>query len=107
LQRVLFVCTGNIDRSPTAEELLTGRGGYEARSAGTMIGARRRVSKEDINWADRIFVMEEHHRRRLLAMSPESGSKVVVLGIPDVYQRGDARLVKVLKERLSQHGIEL
>lgn len=107
MERILFVCTGNIDRSPTAEGLLAGREGYEARSAGTMIGARRRVSEEDIDWADRIFVMEENHRRRLLEISPESGDKITVLGIPDIYRKGDPGLIKALREKLSQHGINL
>lgn len=107
MKRMLFVCTGNIDRSRTAEDLVVAKGGYEVRSAGTMIGARRRVSRDDIQWADRIFVMEEEHRRRILRISPESGEKIVVLGIPDLYIRGDARLVRVLKEKLSQYGMDL
>jgi protein-tyrosine-phosphatase len=32
-KRILFVCTGNMDRSPTAEDLLKGREDFEAMSA--------------------------------------------------------------------------
>ena len=37
VEKILFVCTGNMDRSPTAESLLKGREGFEVRSAGTWI----------------------------------------------------------------------
>ena len=105
--KVLFVCTGNIDRSPTAEDLLKGRKGFEVRSAGTMAGARRRVSRDDLEWADAVFVMEEHHRDSLLAIAPHSAGKIQVLGIPDLYYRGDGRLIRILKERLQVRGIEV
>ena len=105
--KVLFVCTGNIDRSPTAEDLLKGREGFDVRSAGTMVGARRLVSKDDLEWADAVFVMEEHHRDSLLAIAPHSGGKIQVLGIPDLYCRGDGRLIRVLKEKLQAHGIQV
>jgi len=105
--KVLFVCTGNIDRSPTAEDLLKDMGGFEVRSAGTMAGARRQVKPDDLAWADSVFVMEEHHRESLLRLDPGVAGKTHVLGIPDLYRRGDERLVDILKERLEEHGISL
>ncbi len=105
MERILFVCTGNIDRSPTGEDLLRGREGFEVRSAGTMAGARRRVTEEDIDWADRIFVMEEHHKSHILGIRPAAKCKTVVLGIPDLYYRGDAKLISLMRERLMEHGI--
>ncbi len=107
LENILFICTGNIDRSPTAEALLEKEPGYEVRSAGTMSGARRRVSKQDIEWADRILVMEEHHRRHLLGIEPGAESKIRVLEIPDIYRRGDPRLVEILRTKLASKGINL
>ncbi|MGB9133995.1 MAG: phosphotyrosine protein phosphatase, partial [Candidatus Bathyarchaeia archaeon] len=58
-RKVLFVCSGNIDRSPTAEVLLRGKEGFEVKSAGTWEGARKVVSRELMDGADAIFVMEE------------------------------------------------
>ena len=57
--KVLFVCTGNIDRSPTAEEIFRSYPGVEAKSAGTSELAPTRISKELVEWADLILVMEE------------------------------------------------
>jgi predicted protein tyrosine phosphatase len=105
MTNVLFVCTGNIDRSPTAEDLLRGKPGFDVRSAGTMVWARRTLTQDDIGWADRIFVMEEHHKNSLLQMSPEASDKVSILGIPDQYYRGDPRLVEIIRMKLSEHGI--
>jgi len=107
VERVLFVCTGNMDRSPTAEALLKGKGGYEVRSAGTWPYATRRISLDLIEWADLIFVMEEHHRDVVLGICPEAGNKTVVLGVPDRYPRNSPQLIKVLKAKLSEHlGID-
>jgi predicted protein tyrosine phosphatase len=62
---LLFICTGNRDRSPTAEDLFRNSNDYEARSAGTSVFAVRRVNQELIDWADKIFVMSELEDRHL------------------------------------------
>ncbi len=102
-KRILFVCSGNVDRSPTAEALLKGKKGFEVKSAGILIGARRRLSKDLIDWADIIFAMEEIHRAAILRISPSAESKIVVLGIPDLYRRNDPELIEVLKEKISKY----
>jgi len=102
-RKVLFVCTGNMDRSPTAESLLSGREGFEVKSAGTWIYARKRISKALIEWADMIFVMEGHHKDVILSICPEAEGKVTVLDIPDVYRRNDPELVETLKKKLGEY----
>jgi len=102
-KRVLFVCTGNMDRSPTAESLLSGKEGFEAKSAGTWIHARKRVSESLIKWADQIFVMESYHKEVILSICPEAEEKVIVLDIPDIYRRNDPELIEILKNKLAKH----
>jgi len=102
-KRVLFVCSGNIDRSPTAEALLSGKEGFQVKSAGTWTGARTVVSKELIDWADIIFVMEEHHREALKQIDQKAENKIIVLDIDDHYLKGDPELTRILKERLSKY----
>jgi len=102
-KRVLFVCTGNIDRSPTAESLLKEKESFEVKSAGTWMHARNRISKALIEWADLIFVMENHHKNVILSISPEAEEKVIVLDIPDIYRRNDPELIEILKEKLTKH----
>jgi len=102
-RRILFVCTANIDRSPTAETLLKSVGGFDVKSAGIWFNARRRISEELIDWADLIFVMEGHHREAILALKPDAANKVIVLNIPDIYPRNDPELIEILKAKLSEH----
>ena len=59
--KLLFVCSQNRLRSPTAEKLFEGSARYCARSAGTSLGARVVVTEGHIGWADIIFCMEKRH----------------------------------------------
>jgi predicted protein tyrosine phosphatase len=107
-RKVLFVCTANIDRSPTAEGLLRHMNGFEVQSAGTWLHARRRITEELISWADIVFVMERYHKEFLLDLDPLAENKIVVLDIPDIYRRNDTELIRILKDKLSTHlNIEL
>lgn len=101
--KVLFVCSGNIDRSPTAEALLRGKEGFKVKSAGTRAGAPEGVSKKLIDWADMIFVMEEHHKEALKQIDVRADTKIAVLSIDDHYLKGDPELTRILKERLSKY----
>ena len=102
LKRVLFVCTANIDRSPTAEDLLKNVEGFEVQSAGVWFNARRRISKELIDWADIIFVMEDFHKEVIMTLKPDADKKIVVLNIPDIYLRNDPELISILKVKLAE-----
>lgn len=103
IRRVLFICTGNIDRSPTAEALLKRKEDFEVQSAGTSILAPKRISKGLLDWADVILAMEERHRAAVLALNPQAGNKIVVLNVPDVYRRDDPELIEILKTKLAEH----
>jgi len=98
--RILFVCTGNIDRSKTAEEIFKNVEGVEVRSAGVSITATIHLSKELTNWADRIFVMECRHQKAVLEIDPTAREKVDCLDIPDEYSYGQPELKRVLIEKL-------
>jgi predicted protein tyrosine phosphatase len=56
--RLLFVCSRNRLRSPTAENVFAGYDGLETRSAGTAKDAEYQVGADDLEWADLILVME-------------------------------------------------
>ena len=82
VSKFLFVCSGNTDRSPTAEELVNKEKGVEAKSAGTSLSAKTN-SKELTDWADYILVMEEHHKKNIVKQWPESEHKIKILNIED------------------------
>jgi predicted protein tyrosine phosphatase len=100
--RVLFVCTSNRLRSPTAERLFTEWPGLEVSSAGLDAAATRVVDEGVIAAADVIFVMEQHHRDKIRKRfrSVLGERAVYVLGIPDEYERDQRELITLLKERV-------
>ena len=62
---ILFVCTANRLRSPTAEAVFSKRADLRVSSAGLDPSAPRLVDAVMITEADMIFVMEPHHRAKL------------------------------------------
>jgi len=95
---VLFICSKNKWRSPTAENIFRRYDGVSARSAGTSRKSRRQVRVTDIRWADLIFVMEEKHMSRMRAdFRGELKHKTVhVLDIPDEYGLMDPELIDLI-----------
>lgn len=98
-QQVLFICSRNQWRSPTAEQVWRRHPALSVRSAGTSPNARRRVSADDIAWASVVMVMEEKHKARLKAEFPRAlaGKTIHVLDIPDDYKYMDPELVEQLE----------
>src|SRR3954451_23239048 len=66
MTNVLFVCSANRLRSPTAEQVFSTWPGIETDSAGISSGASVLLSSEQVDWADIIFVMEKTHRNKLI-----------------------------------------
>jgi predicted protein tyrosine phosphatase len=98
MKRVLFVCTANLQRSPTAETLFHGwKGAWEAKSAGIMPDPGcRLLTQELVDWADVIIVMEHIHQRYMQIHFPSSREKIHVLKIADSYYRDDPELKRRL-----------
>jgi protein-tyrosine phosphatase len=105
-QRILFICTGNVDRSRTAEDLYRDDPRYEVRSAGTAPFAATPITRELLRWADRVFVMserEDRHRTLLKLRFPDVNASAVDLDVEDRWKRGDPALVKRLLKKLRPH----
>ena len=105
-QRILFVCTANIDRSPTAEELYAGDPRYEVLSAGTADFATIPINDKILAWAERIFVMnerEDQHRTLIRIRFPDVDRPLTDLDIEDRWRRGDPDLVALILRRLRPH----
>lgn len=99
-RKILFVCTGNLDRSPTAERIYKNRENLEVKSAGTSTSAKRILTGDLIEWADLIFVMEDHHKKYITDWQPEAAKKIVVLGVMNKYLRDDPELIRILQEKI-------
>ena len=102
-KHLLFVCSQNRLRSPTAEQIFAGNPGVECLSAGTNHGADNPLTLELVEWADIIFVMETHHRNKLKSKFRRylANKQVICLEIPDEYEYMDPGLVRLLKARVS------
>lgn len=98
---VLFLCSKNQWRSPTAEAVWKNEPGINVRSAGTSRSARRRVTVADLRWADVICAMEEKHKSRIKAEFRDETryTPVEVLDIPDDYRYMDDELVELIREK--------
>jgi predicted protein tyrosine phosphatase len=105
VKNVLFVCSQNKLRSPTAEQVFADWPGVETSSAGTNNDAENPLSRELVEWADIIFVMERAHRAKLQSRyrAALNGTRLVCLDIPDDYQFMDPRLVELLKAKVPRH----
>lgn len=102
MKRLLFVCSQNRLRSPTAETVFSGHPGLEVTSAGLNNSATVPVSAELIEWADIIFMMEQTHRNKISKKFKSSfrNKRVICLNILDEYGYMDEELVTLLEERV-------
>ncbi len=102
MKQVLFICSQNRLRSPTAEQVFANWPGIEVRSAGLNHDAIEPLTAEMVESADLIFVMERAHRTRLSKRfrAHIKQARVVCLDIPDDYEFMDASLIKILKARV-------
>jgi predicted protein tyrosine phosphatase len=100
-RRVLFLCSRNRLRSPTAEQVFGAWPELEVDSAGLADDAETLLSAEQLDWAELIVVMEAAHRRRLQARHRRRlrGKKVVCLDIPDHYAFMQPELVALLLKK--------
>lgn len=79
-----------------------GTPGIQVRSAGTAKDAENPIARDDIEWADLIFVMERHHRKNILEKF-RTQTKIITLGIPDNYDFMDPDLIEILQAKVTPY----
>ena len=101
---ILFLCTANLHRSRTAEHFFRSINlNHEFKSAGLSQKYCQKYgttlcSLELLDWADKIFVMEDVHVQRLVEHVGELYThKIEVLNFQDVYQYMQSELIDKLK----------
>lgn len=104
-KRILFICSQNKLRSPTAEAVFADHPAIEVDSAGLNNDATVPLSEEQVRWADLIIVMEKSHRNRLNRKFKAAlgGTRLAVLNIPDEYDYMDPSLIALLKIRCESY----
>lgn len=104
-EQLLFICSRNQWRSPTAANLFKNSQLYVAKSAGTSDKARIKLTANLINWADQIFVMEKRHAAIIRQNYPDliADRSIITLQISDDYQYMDPELIEILESRLAEY----
>lgn len=105
MPKILFLCSKNKLRSPTAETIFSDVEGWEVYSAGISNDAEVHVSLEDIEWADYIFVMENIHKKKLIQKFGKyiNIQSIISLGIPDDFKYMDEALIEILRSKVPRH----
>ena len=108
---ILFLCTANVQRSKTAEELFlaidksnnyksAGLSEKYVSKAGTSL-----CSAELLDWADKIYVFEKKHIDRIRKHTGEKNlHKISNLDIEDKYQYFQRELVLLLLQKLLRNS---
>ena len=99
---ILFVCSANVDRSPTAMHLYARTPGIETKSAGISSYATVPITSELIKWAELILCMEDWQLLYIQRKFNDSLSGKVSgnLDIPDEYPFMHPKLITIIKKRM-------
>ena len=105
MQRVLFICSANRLRSPTAEQVFSQYPNLEVASAGLSHDAVDPLTPEHLEGVDMIFVMEKAHKTKLSQRFRRhlGGARVICLDIPDDYRFMQPELIALLEARVTPH----
>lgn len=107
MKTILFVCSANKDRSKTAEDffsssypnLLFDSAGTNKKTCNQL--GTNYISKEQLDWADIIYVMEKKHLIAIKeAFDSNYFSKITVLNIKDIYKYGSKELIDIFNHRI-------
>ena len=100
--KILFVCSSNVNRSRTAEDIYANRQGLEVKSAGILPHARTPVTEELLNWADVILVMHKVHLQTIEQKFADclDGCTMDCLHVSSVFEYMHPRLIEKITEKV-------
>ena len=101
---VLFVCSANQQRSPTAEHMYQRDRRFRTRSAGTNPYANIPLNRETLIWADAVIVMEKSHMKQIREDFADIAwrKRIYSLDIPDRFEYMDPRLKREIRDRFER-----
>ena len=99
---ILVVCGRNKKRSRTAEYIFKNDNRFNIRSAGLSQKSDRKISENDLNWADLVFVMENEQRAKLRRLYRDMElPEIEILNISDDYEFMNEELIEMLMDRIN------
>jgi predicted protein tyrosine phosphatase len=104
--RMLFICNDARSRGPTASQIASQWSGVRADCAGLNDGADDRLSPEQLEWADIVFVMEPRQKSQLQRTygEPLRGKQIINLDVPDLYSFMAPELVDILTRKVKPYA---
>lgn len=100
---ILVVCGRNKKRSRTAEFIFKNDNRFNIRSAGLSPQSNRKISEQDIHWANLIFVMESNQKSKIHEIYNHLEiPSVEVLDIPDDYEFMNEELIEILTDKINE-----
>jgi predicted protein tyrosine phosphatase len=106
MKKLLFVCAGNVNRSPSFEIWFKEhKPEYEVKSTGTAYGYPERMSKELLRWADKIFLMDLEQEMFMAVKFPEFLYKIEIVGCKDRYERESQQLNELIEYWADKRGL--
>jgi predicted protein tyrosine phosphatase len=94
------VCNLGRNRSKTAAELMQGK--HEAKFAG-IYSMSSPISLTLLEWADKIFVMEDRQLDVMKKRFPYIRKEIINLEIPNTYYYNQGDLKEIIKEKLADY----
>jgi predicted protein tyrosine phosphatase len=105
---ILIVCGKNKRRSRTAEFMFKNDQRLNIRSAGLSPKSDRKISENDLKWANVVLVMETDHRAKIKEIYRHLElPKIEVLNIPDEYEYLDEELMQILDDKVNESVMRL
>lgn len=99
---ILVICGRNKKRSRTAEYIFKNDDRFNVRSVGLSPKSDRKISENDLNWADLVFVMETEQRAKIWGLYRHLElPSIEILNIPDEYEFMNDDLVELLTDRIN------
>lgn len=100
--KLIVVCGRNKKRSRTAEYIFKNDERFNIRSVGISSKSERKITEQDLNWADLVLVMELGHRTRIRGTYRHLQlPKIEVLNIEDEFEFMNKKLVQLLTDRIN------
>jgi protein-tyrosine phosphatase len=89
----------------TAETIYKNNSEIIVKSAGTENSARIKVNSKLLIWASLIFVMEKHHKEKIILKFPNEtkNMEIIILEIPDIYKFMDKELIEEIQISVSNY----
>ncbi|WP_229208833.1 protein-tyrosine-phosphatase [Dyadobacter luticola] len=99
---ILVICGRNKRRSRTAEHIFKNDSRFNIRSAGLSPHSNRKISENDLAWADLVLVMESDQKTKIRTVYQHLElPSIEVLDIADDYEFMDEELVDALRVKMN------